>query len=417
MSALVEIPQKLPFLEAVCWQTEDVRRFTPDEMLRRYEQGWDYQGVLGELSAEELRFVKELARRYGSWLATEGQMFNLEFHQKILRVLDNLDSEFFDANQIYFGGGTLVSLKHGEYRLSKDIDFICPVGKSFQQLRKAVLETGFQALFVTQEGIALPRDLQANRYGVRFAVTVDAVPIKFEIVAEERITLGDPDYPDWSPVPCLNRIDIFAEKLLANSDRWADASVQSRDLIDLSILRLAAPIPQEAIQKAQKAYAVIEPLNRAIQNFQAQPEYRERCFEMLGVQDPVRVIDGLDLLAADIGIGPTERTFTEGQAGEELGLWQTPQQLWERYSQVVPTPIEGKQLTAIARRALQDGIETEVIHQMLLEAPYLKGLQERQGLEKAQEFARLAIRNANLQIQQSQRSIQRGQNLDSGPEL
>jgi len=252
VSALVEIPKKLPFLEAVCWQTEDVKRFTPDEMLRRYEQGWDYQGVLGELSAEELRFVKKLARRYGSWLATEGQMFNLEFHQKILRVLENLNSEFFNANQIYFGGGTLVSLKHGEYRLSKDIDFLCPVGESFRQLRQAVSEQGFQALFATQEGITLPRDLQANRYGVRFAVTVDQAPIKLEIVAEERIALGNPDYPAWSPVPCLNRTDIFAEKLLANSDRWADASVQSRDLIDLSILRLADPIPQDAIQVVHK---------------------------------------------------------------------------------------------------------------------------------------------------------------------
>jgi len=157
---------------------------------------------------------------------------------------------------------------------------------------------------------------------------------------------------------------------------------------------------------------VIEPLKRAIQNFQAQPEYRMRCFEMLGVQDPVRVIDGLDLLAADLGFPPTERTFTEGQNGEEFALWQTPQQLWERYSQGIPTPIEGKQFTAIARRALQDNTETRVIQQMLLEAPYLKGLQERQGLERAQEFARLAIRNAEVQIQQSQQTPQKGRDRE-----
>jgi len=96
---------------------------------------------------------------------------------------------------------------------------------------------------------------------------------------------------------------------------------------------------------------------------------------------------------------------------------QSPQQLWQRYSQGLPTPIEGKQLTAIARRALQDNIETAVIQQMLLEAPYLKGLQERQGLEKAQEFARLAVRNATLQIQQSQGFLQQDQNQDLGPEL
>lgn len=96
---------------------------------------------------------------------------------------------------------------------------------------------------------------------------------------------------------------------------------------------------------------------------------------------------------------------------------QSPQKLWQQYSRVIPAPIEGKQLTEIANRALQDNIETGVIHQILMEAPYLKGLQERQGTERAQEFARLAIRNAKLQNEQSQRSLQQDQNQDLEPEL
>jgi hypothetical protein len=36
-----------------------------------------------------------------------------------------------------------------------------------------------------------------------------------------------------------------------------DDSVESRDLIDLAILRLQSPIPQEAIEKAEKAYEVM----------------------------------------------------------------------------------------------------------------------------------------------------------------
>ncbi len=311
MSAVFKIPQRLPFLELVCWQNVNVKHFTPAEMLRRYEQGWEYRGVLGEPSVEELQFVKELAQNYGSWLATEWQMFNLEFHQKILMVLRNLNSDFFQSNRIYFGGGTLISLKHGEYRLSKDIDFLCPVGDSYRLLRQAVAERGYDALFTSQMGINLSRELQTNRYGVRFAVVVEQVPIRFEIVAEERIALGEPDYPAWSPVPCLNETDTFAEKLLANSDRWADTSVESRDLIDLSMLRLTASVPQEAINKAENAYSVVEPLRRAISNFQAKPEYRERCFQALGVQAPERVINGLDLLAEDFKIEPTERTFNE----------------------------------------------------------------------------------------------------------
>lgn len=30
------VPQKLPFLEAICWQTKNVKLFTPEEMLSRY---------------------------------------------------------------------------------------------------------------------------------------------------------------------------------------------------------------------------------------------------------------------------------------------------------------------------------------------------------------------------------------------
>jgi len=415
--AALKVPQKLPFLEAVCWQTKDVKHFTPAEMLCRYERGWEYRGVLGEPNAEELCFVKELAQRYGSWLATEQQMFNLEFHRKILTVLRNLDSDFFQASRIYFGGGTLISLRHGEYRLSKDIDFICPVGDSYRRLRQAVFEKGYNALFATQDDISLPGDLQTNRYGVRFSVVVDQVPIRFEIVAEERISLGEPAFPNWSPVPCLNEIDTFAEKLLANSDRWGDPSIESRDLIDLSMLRLAAPIPLEAISKAENAYPVVEPLKRAIHNFQAKPEYREQCFRALGVQAPEKVIDGLDLLAAGFDLKLTERTFLETEEVEETGQ-QSPQQLWQHYSQGIPVPIEGQQLTVIALRALQDDLTSEVINQMLLEAPYLKDLQQRQGLERAQEFAELAIRNAENQVRQTRSSggwPRRASDL--GPEL
>ncbi len=287
-------------------------------MLRRYEQGWEYRGILGNPSLEELCFVKALAKYYGSWLLTEQQMFNKDFHQKILTVLQSLDSDFFQTCQIYFGGGTLISLSHNEYRLSKDIDFLCPVGDSYKLLRQAVACRGYNALFATRTNINLPGELQTNRYGVRFSVVVERVPIKFEIVAEERITLGKPDYPDWSPVPCLNKTDMFAEKLLANSDRWADTSVLSRDLIDLSILRLATPIEQEAINKAENAYPVIEPLKRAIHNFQAQPSYRERCFRSLGILAPEQIIDGLDLLAADLKIAPTERTFQESRVFDPI---------------------------------------------------------------------------------------------------
>jgi hypothetical protein len=132
-----------------------------------------------------------------------------------------------------------------------------------------------------------------------------------EIVVEARIDLGEPDYFTWCSVPCLNRVDRVVEKLLANSDRALDASVQSRDLIDLAILRLDSPLPEEAIEKAQGAYPVIEPLKNAIVYFQQHPDYRESCFQSLSIECPERIIDGLDCLAADFDLSPTQRTIAE----------------------------------------------------------------------------------------------------------
>ena len=130
---------------------------------------------------------------------------------------------------------------------------------------------------------------------------------------EGRIELGEADYPSWSPVPCLNQIDSFAEKLLANSDRWNDSSVESRDLIDLAIQRLSFPIPQAAIEKAQSAYPVIEPLKKAILFFQNHPNYRDKCFTALGISEPSKIIDGIDLMAADFNLKNTPRTFSESK--------------------------------------------------------------------------------------------------------
>lgn len=67
----IKIPKHLPFLQAICWQTDDVLHFTPDEMLNRYERGWDNRGVLANLENEELAFVRALANTRGSWLTLD----------------------------------------------------------------------------------------------------------------------------------------------------------------------------------------------------------------------------------------------------------------------------------------------------------------------------------------------------------
>jgi hypothetical protein len=310
---------ELPFLKAICWQTADIKQLTPAEMLSRYEQGWQYRGVLGQPSAEELLWIAEISHCYGSWLAAEVKtkypklkklprgatipgMMQRDIHKKILIILSNLKAEFFFECGAFFGGGTLISLQHGEYRESKDIDFLCPVGAGYRLLRQEVARVGYDALFKSQKDITLRGDIRANQYGIRFPVAIDDTIIKFEIVCEGRISFGKPIYHPWSVVPCLNQIDSCAEKLLANADRWNDTSVESRDLIDLAIQRIAAPLPPAAIDKAESAYPVIEPLHKAIRYFHSHPEFRDKCFRSLQVQTPEIIIQGLYLLAADLAV-------------------------------------------------------------------------------------------------------------------
>ena len=64
-------PAKLPFLQAICWQREDVSQLTSDEMIDLYERGWHYRGVLADLEGDELIFLKSLAQAQHSWLVND----------------------------------------------------------------------------------------------------------------------------------------------------------------------------------------------------------------------------------------------------------------------------------------------------------------------------------------------------------
>jgi len=296
----IKVPDKLPFLEAICWQIKEIRnRFTLAEIFSLYERGHRYRGVLAELEGDELCFADELAKKADSVMTT---MFGLTYHQKILTVLNALRSDFFTEISAYFGGGTLLTLLYDEYRLSKDIDFICPIGDGYRKLRTEIYDKGFQAMFQDTPIIRAASDIRADQYGIRFAVRVEDIRIKFEIIAEARITPDPPVFYAWSSIPCLSFTDCCAEKLLSNADRWADTAVLSRDLIDLSVLRLQAEIPQTSIDKAEAAYPVIKPLKKAIKFFQTRPEYRNRCFSTLMVRNTTSVLKGIALLAVDFGI-------------------------------------------------------------------------------------------------------------------
>jgi len=211
-----KIPAELPFLQAICWQVADVKKMTLKEMLSRYESGWDYWGVLGKPSSEEQAFIQPISQHYQSWLVAEignicqpqkrenwvssQAMFKREIHQKILTVLSHLNVEFLRSCRAYFGGGTLVSMEHGEYRLSQDIDFRCPMDDGYRLRRRKVAQGGYDAIFSRRDSlpypsgipagngnpfredsfaarIVLPNDIQSNQYGIRFPVIVGGTAI------------------------------------------------------------------------------------------------------------------------------------------------------------------------------------------------------------------------------------------------
>jgi hypothetical protein len=81
----------------------------------------------------------------------------------------------------------------------------------------------------------------------------------------------------------------------------------------LAVLRLHSPIPQAAVEKAQKAYEVMRPLAKTIERFQERVDYRQKCFSGLQINNSQipKIIDGIDLLANDLGLNITPRIFKE----------------------------------------------------------------------------------------------------------
>ena len=64
----VAIPEHLPFLKSISWFDRNFRDLEPLDMLRRYESGWRYLGVMEDPSPEEWDFIRDLVKRFGSHL-------------------------------------------------------------------------------------------------------------------------------------------------------------------------------------------------------------------------------------------------------------------------------------------------------------------------------------------------------------
>jgi hypothetical protein len=208
---------------------------------------------------------------------------------RIARVLQALDADLLAHHGCWFGGGTAIVLRHGEYRGSVDIGFLVSDRDGYRALRQRLTgPKGIHAIARPADALVQSRDMRADQYGVRTQLRVDDFDIKFEVVLEGRIVFDTPAANDEvCGVRTLTALDLAASKLLANSDRWADDAVFSRDLIDLAMMRPGKPLLKRAMAKAAGAYgdSVAADLAKAAARLRERTGRLETCRRALRMDD------------------------------------------------------------------------------------------------------------------------------------
>ena len=226
-------------------------------------------------------------------------MFRREHHRDIALVLTSLDSDLFRQHQCYFGGGTAIVLLHAEYgeyreyRESVDMDFMVSDADAFREVR-AIAKNGFSHLLRSADmPISTLREPRIDQYGIRAQLGVGKSVIKFEIVREARIVFDTPGPEDSvCGVSTLTTLDLVSSKLLANSDRWADAGIFSRDLIDLAMMSPSAGLLNEALVKSRAAYgdSVVRDFYQAVERLKNNPVILDRCIAAMSMEMPRAVL-------------------------------------------------------------------------------------------------------------------------------
>lgn len=187
-------------------------------------------------------------------------MFERPHHQRIAALLQRFDASVLAAHACWFGGGTAIALRHGEYRESRDVDFLVSDAADYRQLRSRVSVGGLDALLPEgAPGLDLVRAPRIDADGIRTWVRQDGVELKVEIIREARIRFDAPGPRDAvCGIASLTPCDLAASKMLANVDRGLDDATFNRDLIDLAMMRAGAPLLRDALSKAAMAYGEAE---------------------------------------------------------------------------------------------------------------------------------------------------------------
>jgi hypothetical protein len=209
-----------------------------------------------------------------------------------------MDRSFLAQAQCFFAGGTRIVLELGEYRESRDVDFLCSSRDGYRQLREAVSEISLGRVVTGK--IPLAREVRSDLYGIRTFVDVNGTRLKFEIVREARIDI-EGETVAAIPVTCLTRRHCFAEKFLANADRGLDASTLCRDIVDLAFMieGWSEVDARTGFTIATAAYgeAVQRSVDAVLRRMKEDRTYRNRCVEGLAIEETKVLNAGLKALA------------------------------------------------------------------------------------------------------------------------
>jgi hypothetical protein len=231
-------------------------------------------------------------------MAKSTREFRRPHHRAIARALRALDPTFLADAGCFFGGGTQLAMTLGEYRESRDIDFLCAQRRGVRALRETVSDRSLGS--VLRSPLELAREVRTDRDGVRTFFIVDGIRLKFEIVFEGRIDLGG-GFDKSLGVPALGPKHAVAEKLLANADRGLDESTLARDLIDLAFAAVGFDKAtfDGGLALAEQAYgtAVRRYLSESLGAFRSRTR-AAHCIQSLAVDDTPTLRKGLRMLRA-----------------------------------------------------------------------------------------------------------------------
>jgi hypothetical protein len=227
-----------------------------------------------------------------SVLAVMSINFKRPHHQAIALVLSALDAELLNRHHCLFAGGTAITLLHGEYRESRDMDFLVSNLGSYRQLRELV-RLGNSIAALCRLPLQQVGDVRVDQYGIRTWLAAGNSTIKFEIVFEGRIKLAAPVVDNTiCGIATLSPLDLLTSKLLANSDRWSDDGVFNRDVIDLAMMTPTKKLLLPALAKAEVAYgaAIQRDLLAAIDRMLTRERWLDRCMAAMDINVPKAVL-------------------------------------------------------------------------------------------------------------------------------